>query len=282
MARPELARLECLVIAAGDGWELRLGRWQDVLADVVADALIFDAPYSGATHASKARRNDGSSADGCAPGYGSLTPDDVRAIVDHWSPRCRGWMVSITDDVLAPVWRAAYRSAGRYAFCAIPCVITGMTCRMRGDGPSSWAVYAMVGRPKTSAFASWGTLPGAYVGPRSAESKGGRGKPQWLPDALVRDYTRPGDLVVDPFAGWATTLLAAVHSGRRAIGAELDREVFDKAVAAMHRPPPGDACAIGGAARTRRSRTDRARSGGARRAGGASDQHHNQRRGQTT
>src|SRR5213076_3011105 len=103
----------------------------------------------------------------------------------------------------------------RYALCAIPCVITGMTCRMRGDGPSSWAVYAMVGRPKTRAFASWGTLPGAYVGPRSTESKGGRDKPPWLPEALVRDYTRPGDLVVDPFAGWATTLIAAVRSGRR-------------------------------------------------------------------
>jgi len=224
--------------ATGNGWELRLGRWQDVLGDVIADAMIFDAPYSSKTHASKARRNDGSSADGCAPGYSFLTPDDVYAFVNWWSCRCRGWMVSVTDDVLAPVWKDAYRHVGRYAFAAVPAVITGMTCRMRGDGPSSWAVHVMVARPKTSEFASWGTLPGAYTGPRSTGSKGGRGKPQWLPDALVRDYTRPGDLVVDPFAGWATTLVAAVSQGRRAIGAELERGAYRKAVVVMRGGAP--------------------------------------------
>jgi DNA modification methylase len=40
--------------------------------------------------------------------------------------------------------------------------------------------------------------------------------------ALVRDYSRPGDLIVDPCMGSATTILAAVIEGRRAIGAEMD------------------------------------------------------------
>lgn len=30
--------------------DLRLGRWQDVLADVECDALICDPPYSARTH----------------------------------------------------------------------------------------------------------------------------------------------------------------------------------------------------------------------------------------
>jgi site-specific DNA-methyltransferase (adenine-specific) len=226
------------VRATGNGWELRLGRWQNVLGDVVADALIFDAPYSERTHASKARRNDGSSTSGCAPGYDYLTPDDVRGFVHSWAPRCRGWMVSITDDVLGPVWKAAYHEVGRYAFASVPCVITGMTCRMRGDGPSSWAIYAMVSRPATREAASWGTLPGAHVGPRQAGAKGGRGKPRWLLDELVRDYTRPGDLVVDPFAGWGGTLAAAVAQDRTAIGAEVDRKAYRKAIAAMRDSAP--------------------------------------------
>jgi hypothetical protein len=154
------------VKATGKDWELRLGRWQNALRDIVADALIFDAPHSEKTHASKARRNDGSSPEGCSRDYDHLTPDDVHAFVSSWAPRCRGWMVSLTDDVLAPVWRAAYRSVGRYAFAAVPCVITGMTCRMRGDGPSSWAICAMVSRPANLQFASWGTLQGAYQRPR--------------------------------------------------------------------------------------------------------------------
>lgn len=47
---------------------------------------------------------------------------------------------------------------------------------------------------------------------------------------LIRDYTRPGDLIVDPFAGGGTTLLAAAIEGRRCIGAELDPETYRKAV----------------------------------------------------
>src|SRR2546423_15711692 len=34
-------------------------------------------------------------------------------------------------------------------------------------------------------------------------------------------YTRPGDLVVDPFAGFGTTLVVAARARRRALGAEL-------------------------------------------------------------
>lgn len=61
--------------------------------------------------------------------------------------------------------------------------------------------------------------------------------------AIIRDYTRPGDLVVDPCAGGGTTLLAAVMEGRRAIGAEMDPATFDKAVARLRKgfttPLPG-------------------------------------------
>ncbi len=46
------------------------------------------------------------------------------------------------------------------------------------------------------------------------------------PAALVRaflaDYTRPGDLVFDPFAGFGTTLLVAEELGRRGLGIEYD------------------------------------------------------------
>lgn len=39
-----------------------------------------------------------------------------------------------------------------------------------------------------------------------------------------------GDLVIDPFAGGGTTLLAAAIEGRRCIGAEFDPETYAKAV----------------------------------------------------
>lgn len=46
-------------------------------------------------------------------------------------------------------------------------------------------------------------------------------KPLSVVSALVRECTPPGGLVLDPFAGAGTTLLAAKLLGRRAVGIEL-------------------------------------------------------------
>ena len=40
--------------------------------------------------------------------------------------------------------------------------------------------------------------------------------------ALIHCYSQPNDLVLDPFVGGATTLVAAAAAGRRAIGYEID------------------------------------------------------------
>lgn len=214
--------------------QLLLGRWQDVLSkDEIGqvDALITDAPYSDRTHAGgrEGQRADGYDDEGLAPEYSHWTPDDVTAFVEAWSPRVRGWMVGLCDHHLIEAWSLAYERMGRYVFAPVPCVISGMTVRLANDGPSSWAVYAIVARPSTREFAGWGTLPGAYVGPREAGAKGGRGKPRWLLDALVRDYSRPGDLVCDPLAGYGGTLVSALLQHRRAIGAEVDQAAVDEA-----------------------------------------------------
>jgi hypothetical protein len=39
---------------------------------------------------------------------------------------------------------------------------------------------------------------------------------------FVETFSRPGDLVLDPFAGFGTTLVAAALEGRRALGIEVD------------------------------------------------------------
>lgn len=49
-------------------------------------------------------------------------------------------------------------------------------------------------------------------------------KPVELLATLINALTEPGDLVVDPFAGSASTLRAAVANGRNAWGCELDAE----------------------------------------------------------
>lgn len=212
--------------------ELRCGDWRKVLRSVDAvDAVITDTPYSETTH--KGHNYTHAIAGGKVGrrkiDYGHFTPDDVRAFVEAWAPRCRGWFVTITDDVLAPIWKAELARARRYVFASLPFVSPGSRCRLAGDGPSSWTSWIIVARPKQKAFSTWGTLPGAYVLPSERDGGIVGGKPIALMRALVRDYTRRGDLVCDPCAGDATTLIAAAIEGRRSIGAEIARATYRRA-----------------------------------------------------
>jgi hypothetical protein len=247
--------------------DLRLGRWEDVLSGVTeADAVVVDAPYSERTHKGHA---DGTGVAREAAAGGSLsrvkyernkrldgeeklmrvdkrngavysvgvsrrrdlvyahwTPADVDAFVNSWAPRNRGWFVCLSDHSLCAAYEAAYERHGLTTFAPVGVLIPGMTVRMAGDGPSSWMIYANVARPKR--LSKWGTLPGGYTGGPGERVHIG-GKPLWLMLALIRDYTRKGDLVVDPCAGAATTLLAAGMENRRAIGAECDPETYEVA-----------------------------------------------------
>ena len=45
--------------------------------------------------------------------------------------------------------------------------------------------------------------------------------PQALARAVIDHYSSPGEIVLDPFAGWGTTLVVAESRGRSAIGVEL-------------------------------------------------------------
>ena len=235
-------------------FDLRLGRWQDVLAGVECDSQVADPPYGERTHAG---HNNGSMAaiNGFeAPiDYTHWTPDHVHEFVRSWSPRTRGWMVNMTSHDLLPAWEAALEEAGRLAFAPLPYVDMGKGPRVLGDGPANWTVQIIVARPRSKAWLEdWRrdraarklskSLPGAYlrspgdvVWTPPGGSKRIGGKPLGVMRAIVRDYSRPGDLVCDPFAGHGTTLLAAAMEDRRAVGSEMDEEAHAAALERLGR-----------------------------------------------
>lgn len=213
--------------------DLRLGRWEEALAGVEVDAVIMDGPYSPRVHdghdAGVAFTQGGENfehAERRGLSYKAWTRADVRAFVDAWAPRNRGWFACLSDSDLCSAYREAYEANGLTGFAPVGILIPGMTVRMAGDGPSSWMLYANVARPKS--LSKWGTLPGGYTGGPGERVHIG-GKPLWLMRALVRDYSREGDLIADPCAGAATTLIAAGIENRRAIGAEVDPETYELA-----------------------------------------------------
>ena len=57
--------------------------------------------------------------------------------------------------------------------------------------------------------------------------------PVELPEQLIRLYTFADDLVLDPFMGSGSALVAAARLGRRYVGYDLDPAYVE------HRPPAG-------------------------------------------
>ena len=55
-------------------------------------------------------------------------------------------------------------------------------------------------------------------------------QPLPLMQQVVSDYSTPGGLVLDPFAGSGTTGVACIQFGRRFVGWEVDESHFDYAV----------------------------------------------------
>jgi len=231
--------------------DLRLGNWSEALADVESiDCLMTDPPYGDRVHKGDAaaavqQKNvqeiRGYSTVRRPVEYSSFDAEKVAKLVEFWQGRNRGWWICMTSHDLIPAWERAYKKAGLYSFAPVPFI--RKVPRLLGDGPASWADYIMVARPRTIEFSRWGCLPGAYVLPEgyyeNAKIAVG-GKPIWLMRCLVRDYTKPGDVICDPFAGGGTTLVAAKMEDRKAIGAEIDEETHKKAFARLRRPVTGN------------------------------------------
>lgn len=213
------------------GCDLRLGRWQDVLADVECDALICDPPYSERTH--DGYRSGSADWDRVGQdaliGYRPLTREDVSAFVDSWLPRVRRWIVIFGDDVTQRWWQDEIRERdGWLCFAPVVWLKRFSTPRLAGDGPTSSAEWLTIARRR--GIERSGALPGFYDVLPVGERIGVVGSKNLASmRELVGHYTRPGDLVCDPCAGGGTTLLAAAQMGRHAVGAEMDPDTYAKA-----------------------------------------------------
>lgn len=76
------------------------------------------------------------------------------------------------------------------------------------------------GYPAMPAHPPADVIPWSYTGNRLHPTQ----KPVGSLKPLIEAYSKAGDIVLDPFAGSGSTLVAAKETGRRFIGIELDQE----------------------------------------------------------
>jgi site-specific DNA-methyltransferase (adenine-specific) len=200
------------------------------LGDKCVDHVICDPPYEAEAHTLQRREKRGRG--------GKTTTDDGRvAYVEPLSFETRSesakqmarvarrWVVLFCQVEAAMLWRDALTSAGlTYRRTGIWVKPDGMP-QFSGDRPGmgyeSIVIAHAPGRSRWNGGGRCGVWTFNKIGPDDRVRTGHETqKPLALMEALVRDFTDPGETILDPFAGSGTTLVAAGRLGRSAIGWE--------------------------------------------------------------
>jgi DNA modification methylase len=225
-----------------DGIQIYLGDCREILPQLSAvDHVIADPPYEADAHTKgrRVKRSDG------------LAPEDKWAWIDrNGTPRYETLpFPPMTQDGRIAASAEFARVARRWVL--VFCQAEGAhewerALVMQGLSRRRWCVWVKPdGQPQFSGDrpgVGYETILACHATGRSRWNSGGKvgvfthnksdgrpsphptTKPEPLMCELVADFTDPGDMILDPFMGSGTTLVAAKRLGRKAIGIELEEK----------------------------------------------------------
>lgn len=229
------------MIATGPGWELRCGSCLDLetgLASVDAiDHIIADPQYGEHSH-TKQRRVDKTGRHEIDPlPFPPMDLATMAGVALQAHRMCSGWFVAFCEFEDFGKWkdalrygRCTWRRAGIWLRPPTP-QITGDRPGQAGEGLAiAWCGKSRSvwnGRGKAGLW-KCGNVWRAE-GLSRADALHPSQKPVELMEMLLRDFTQPGELICDPFAGSGTTGVACIRLGRRFLGFERDPGFFETA-----------------------------------------------------
>jgi site-specific DNA-methyltransferase (adenine-specific) len=198
-----------------------------VLAEIgcVADHVITDPPYDAHTHAN-ARSGHRDARHVVRPLPITFAPLDMHECVPLLLAAARRWCICFCSLEMIGTYKAIagdrFVRAGFYRRRNGAPQFTGDRPAQPGEG---LAISHALGRKRWNGGGRSGFYESLIVDAETRTHP--TQKPESLMCALIADFTDPGDLILDPFAGSGTTLVAAKRLGRRAIGIEMDRAYCD-------------------------------------------------------
>jgi site-specific DNA-methyltransferase (adenine-specific) len=227
------------MVETGPGWSLTcadcLGpEGLSTLADKSVDHVITDPPYSDRVHSGMGleRRNDGTGA--VALDFSAITGRGRSDLAREWCRLSSRWVLTFCDEESVLLWKVALDRFGATWAVKGTWLKPNPMPRMDGTRPAyATEAVCVAHAPRTKGKTRWNG------GGRAAlwtfnQQDGARGHPTQKPLplmlALVSDFTDPGELICDPFAGSCTTGVACIQLGRRFVGWERDPKYFAVAV----------------------------------------------------
>lgn len=201
------------------------------LDDMSIDHVITDPPYSKRTHKA-VRRASLTGETGISRnvdlGFESLTAETQTRCAREFARIARRWILVFCDHEGSTGWREAFINAGLDYVRTGIWLKLGSTPQFTGDRPATGHECIVIAHRKGRKRWNGGGKHGVWKcpivlnhGPKEARVHTTQ-KPLALMESLIRDFTDPGDLILDPFCGSGTTLVASRKLGRNAIGMERD------------------------------------------------------------
>jgi site-specific DNA-methyltransferase (adenine-specific) len=184
------------------------------------DCVIADPPYNEGTHANAVVRQRPNQLPIDFPPF---TVEDVSRLVCEAVRVARRWVVCFCPlEMLGDYKRAAHAIDERVWVRGGVWIKPDVLPQMSGDRPGQpgegIAIMHRTGRKRWNR----GGHPARWTFNVCHDDRvHSCQKPLDLMRALVRDFTDPGELILDPFAGSGTTALACLVEGRRFLGCEV-------------------------------------------------------------
>jgi DNA modification methylase len=194
------------------------------------DVTITDPPYSEHVHSCQMRGAAGWKGEIAVErdlGFAALSDALREGVADEIARLTARWALVFSDTESAHLWRDSLENAGMEYVRTMFWRKVGGAPQFTGDRPAVACESITVCHQKGRKWWNGGGKQGFYDTPIVLDRGAGETrlhttqKPLALMEALVRDFTDPGETIADPFAGSGTTLVAAKRLGRKAIGWEI-------------------------------------------------------------